>query len=132
MIFENGSYDTLFQVIVRALAGLAFWYLIAKLSFQKDTKRLQQQSLKQSKHVTMWFVHEKIAPLLPSFPYNAKDLVFIGKGVDYIVFDGLHAGHLKQIVFLEIKSWKSTLNGNEQQIKQTIGDNRVKYEVMRV
>jgi predicted Holliday junction resolvase-like endonuclease len=49
-------------------------------------------------------VSEKVAPFLPGFPYNCKDLVFIGKGIDYLVFDGLANGMLKQIILLEIKS----------------------------
>jgi len=42
--------------------------------------------------------------MLPNFPYHYKDLVFLGKGIDYLVFDGLSEGNLKEIVFLEIKS----------------------------
>jgi predicted Holliday junction resolvase-like endonuclease len=49
-------------------------------------------------------VTEKVAPALPGFPYNCKDLVFIGKGIDYLVFDGLASGELEQIILLEIKS----------------------------
>jgi len=30
--------------------------------------------------------------------------VFLGKGVDYLVLDGLSKGNLSKIVFLEIKS----------------------------
>lgn len=120
------------SLIIGCILGGIIGYLIAKLSFRSDIKRLQQQTLKQSKHVTIGFVQEKIAPLLPSFPYNPKDLVFIGKGVDYLVFDGLHAGNLKQIVFLEIKTGKSTLNTNEQQIKNTIAHHHVTYELMRL
>jgi predicted Holliday junction resolvase-like endonuclease len=41
---------------------------------------------------------------LPGFPYDCKDLVFIGKGIDYLVFDGLARGELEQIILLEIKS----------------------------
>ena len=76
-------------------------------------------------------VHEKIAPLLPNFPYHYKDLMFLGKGVDYLVFDGLSAGNLQKIVFLEIKSGVSGLNKNEQMIKHCLEQKRVSYEVRR-
>jgi predicted Holliday junction resolvase-like endonuclease len=76
-------------------------------------------------------VHEKIAPLLPNFPYQYKDLMFLGKWVDYLVFDGLSAGNLKKIVFLEIKSGVSSLNRNEQMIKNCLAEKRVSYEVRR-
>ncbi len=120
------------SLIIGCILWCIIGYLFAKLAFRSDIKRLQQQTLKQSKHVTIGFVQEKIAPLLPSFPYNPKDLVFIGKGVDYLVFDGLHAGKLKQIIFLEIKTWKSTLNANEQQIKQIISQQHISYELMKL
>jgi predicted Holliday junction resolvase-like endonuclease len=34
-------------------------------------------------------VYEQLTPLLPDFPFSPRDMVFVGKGVDYIVFDGL-------------------------------------------
>lgn len=61
-----------------------------------------------------------------------RDMVFIGKWVDYIIFDGLSAGKLDEIVFLEIKSWSSKQNANERMIQQTIEREKVSYEVIRV
>ena len=76
-------------------------------------------------------VNEKIAPLLPNFPYHYKDLVFLGKGIDYLVFDGLSQGELRKIVFLEIKSGVSSLNKNERSIKECIWRGDISYEVRR-
>ncbi len=88
--------------------------------------------MKKSKDVTLWYVHEKLAPILPNFPYNYKDLTFLGKWVDYVVFDWLSEWNLKQVVFLEIKSWWSRMNQNEKTIKKIIDLRRVKHEVMRI
>ncbi len=77
-------------------------------------------------------VHEKIAPILPDFPYNYKDMTFIGKWIDYIIFDGLSTGNLKQIILLEIKSWTSTLNKNERMIKNITNLKKIKYEVYNI
>ena len=77
-------------------------------------------------------VNEKIAPILPGFPYNYKDLVFIGKWIDYIVFDWLSTGYLKQVVFLEIKSGNSLLNKNEIMIKDCLDRKKVYYEILRM
>jgi len=60
-----------------------------------------------------------------------RDMTFVGKGIDYIVFDGLSSGNLKEIVFLEIKSGSSTQNTNEKQIEEIIKRGKVRYEVMR-
>ena len=58
-------------------------------------------------------------------------MTFVGKGIDYIVFDGLSSGNLKEIVFLEIKSGSSTQNANEKAIEDIIKKGKVRYEVMR-
>jgi len=73
-------------------------YFLIKIKGQR------QNAVDRSRSVVLGHVNEKIAPLLPNFPYHYKDLVFLGKGIDYLVFDGLSQGELKKIVFLEIKS----------------------------
>lgn len=95
-------------------------------------RKHRKQAVKQSKATTLWFVNEKIAPILPNFPYNYKDLMFMGKWVDYIVFDGLSEGYVEQIVLLELKSGKSRLNKNEKLIKNAVDKGKVKYKVLRI
>lgn len=58
--------------------------------------------------------------------------MFMGKGVDYVVFDGLHEGNLRQIVFLEIKTWRSRQNNREKEIQHIVDSKRIKYEIMRL
>jgi predicted Holliday junction resolvase-like endonuclease len=60
-----------------------------------------------------------------------RDMAFIGKGIDYIIFDGLSSGNLKEIVFLEIKSGSSTQNSNEKAIEDIIRKGKVRYEILR-
>jgi predicted Holliday junction resolvase-like endonuclease len=60
-----------------------------------------------------------------------RDMTFVGKGIDYIIFDGLSSGNLKEIVFLEIKSGSSTQNNNEKMIEDIIKKGKVRYEVLR-
>lgn len=98
----------------------------------QSTAKNRKQAVQQSKSTTLWYVSEKIAPLLPNFPYSYKDLVFLGKWVDYICFDGLSEGELKQVVFIEIKTWKSQLNKNESMIKTIIEKAKVTWETIRI
>ena len=107
-------------------------YLLARLLFWVQLRWQRKNAIERSKHVVMWQVNEKIAPILPGFPYNYKDLVFIGKWIDYIVFDWLSTGYLKQIVFLEIKSWNSNLNRNEQMIQECLNRKKVYYDILRM
>lgn len=60
-----------------------------------------------------------------------RDMTFVGKGIDYIIFDGLSSGNLKEIIFLEIKSGSSTQNNNEKSIEDIIKKGKVRYEILR-
>lgn len=121
----------LVMIVIGIVIGLVVGYLLSKMYFLLKLSASRKQAVKQSRNVVLGNVNEKIAPLLPNFPYYYKDLMFLGKGVDYIVFDGLSAGNLKKIVFLEIKSGVSGLNRNEQMIKQCLAQKNVSYEVWR-
>jgi predicted Holliday junction resolvase-like endonuclease len=59
--------------------------MIAKLSYTGSLSKERKKAIESSKHVSKGYVSEKVAPLLSVFPYQMKDLVFIGKGFDYLV-----------------------------------------------
>ena len=119
-------------ILIWILIWTIIGYLLARLLFWVQLRWQRKNAIERSKHVVMWQVNEKIAPILPGFPYNYKDLVFIGKWIDYVVFDWLSTGYLKQVVFLEIKSWNSLLNKNEIMIKECLDRKKVYYEVLRM
>ncbi len=103
-----------------------------KIFALKEKGSTQKRAVQGSRNAIMGEVYEKILPSMPSFPYNPKDMVFIGKGSDYIIFDGLSCGNLQEVVFLELKSGKSRLNKNEKMIQNTIGRGRVRYAEYRI
>ena len=117
------------------VVGILIWgivgYLVAKVYFMLKIKKQRSNAVSRSRNVVLGYVHEKIAPLLPNFPYAYKDLVFLWKGVDYLVLDGLSKGNLQKIIFLEIKSGSSTLNKNEQMVRDCIAHKRMSYEIRR-
>ena len=119
-------------ILIWILIWTIIGYLLARLLFWVQLRWQRKNAIERSKHVVMWQVNEKIAPILPGFPYNYKDLVFIGKWIDYIVFDWLSTGYLKQVVFLEIKSGNSLLNKNEIMIKDCLDRKKVYYEILRM
>lgn len=119
------------RLIIWIIIWLIIWYLIAKIYFHVFINKNRKQAIEKSKAVISGQVYEKIAPLLPEFPYNPRDLTFIWKWIDYIVFDGLDDGYIEKIVFLEIKTWKSALNWNEKLIKKAIEKGNIEYEVIR-
>ncbi len=119
-------------IIIWITIGLVIWYLIAKIYFEIKIRWQRKNAVERSKNVLIWQVNEKIAPILPWFPYNYKDLVFIWKWIDYIVFDGLSSGYLKEIVFLEIKSGISNLNKNETMVRNCIENRNISYDILRI
>lgn len=124
------------SMIIFVIVGIGIWVLVwwlfAKIYFLQQRNSDRKLAIKQSKSTTLWYVSEKIAPLLPNFPYSYKDLVFLWKWVDYICFDGLSEGEVKQVVLIEIKTWKSQLNKNEAMIKTAIDKWKVSRETIRL
>lgn len=122
--------------VSQLILGIAIWgilaYLLANLSFYRKLSVIKKKSVSHSRNSILGEITEKVTPLLPEFPYHTKDLVFIGKGVDYIVFDGLSRGNLKEIIFLEIKSWTSQLNKNEAMIKNYLNNYPIRYEILKI
>lgn len=124
--------ETTFFLIWWIGIGLLIGFLFAKLFFHQDIRAERHAAVKQSKATTFGYVSESLAPLAPEFPYHVKDLMFLGKWVDYIVFDGLHEGNLHKIRFLEIKTNTSQLSQREKMIKEAVEKGKVSYEVLRI
>ena len=74
-------------ILVGVAIGVFLGYLLARIYFLVRIKSSRKAAVSQSRSVVLGHVNEKIAPLLPNFPYYYKDLMFLGKGVDYLVFD---------------------------------------------
>jgi predicted Holliday junction resolvase-like endonuclease len=70
-------------------------------------------------------------PYLPAFEFNPKDARFLGRPVDFVVFDGLDEGDLRQIVFVEVKTGGSKLTSRERLIRDAIRDGRVMWKEIR-
>ncbi len=131
-IYQRMMEQNIGYIVLGVLVGCILWYFIAKIWFLLDMRKHRSHAVKQSRSVVMWQVSEQIAPLLPDFPYHYKDVMFLWKWVDYIVFDGLHTGYLDKVVLLEVKSGNSQLNRNEKLIRDCIRRGDVEYDVWRI
>lgn len=122
--------------IVALLIGIIFGFIIGFLWVQIQRigveKKIRQDAVRGSRNAITGEIYEKILPSMPNFPYAPKDMVFVGKWTDYIIFDGLSEGDLREIIFLEIKSGKSRLNANEKMIKKILDEKIVRFAEMRV
>jgi len=108
----------------------------AEILFEKWKRRHEEEiikdAVKKSKAVVAGKVAEQIAPFLPEFKYNPKDARFIGSPIDFIIFDGLDEGELRKIVFVEVKSGKSTLSEREKIVRNALREKRVEWEILKV
>ncbi|HRI36215.1 MAG TPA: Holliday junction resolvase-like protein [bacterium] len=92
--------------IIFGLAVLSFLigWIFGRVVRSRDLSDARRDAVKRSGSVIRGQVYEKILPYLPDFPYDPSDMVFVGRGIDYVVFDGLSAGDVRSVVFLEVKS----------------------------
>jgi hypothetical protein len=98
-----------------------------------EVARAREHSRRTSKGTNTGLEAEQLAPWIDGFKYAPRDAQFFGKPLDFIVFDGLSAGELREIVFVEIKSGKSSeLNPNQKAVRQAIEENRVSFEIVHI
>lgn len=92
----------------------------------------RRAALAKSRQVIGGSFSEQLAPYLPDFPFDPTEARFIGKPVDFVVFRGLSAGVVDEVIFVEVKSGKSRLNRNETSIRQAVSAGRVSFFEYRV
>ena len=114
-------------VLLAALLG----FLVGRILRSSKISAERKDAIKRSNAVILGAVYEKVLPFLPDFPYSPKDMVFIGKGFDYLVLDGLAEGKLRKIVFLEVESGSSRLNTNEKMIATIVGEKAIEWKEYR-
>jgi predicted Holliday junction resolvase-like endonuclease len=57
---------------------------------------------------------------------------FIGAPIDFLVFKGMDAQHIEEVIFVEVKSGSARLNHNEHSLKEAIDNKRVRWHENRV
>ena len=98
----------------------------------ENEKEIRADAVKKSRAVLGGKFSEQIAPYLPDFNYNPSDARFVGAPIDFIIFDGLSDGDLKEIVMLEVKSGDAKLSSREETIRKRVQEGKVKWKMYRV
>lgn len=109
------------------IAGVGF--LIWKVGY---TTRIREDAVQRSQAITAGKVHEQLIPYLPVFPYNPKDVRFLGSPVDLVVFDGLSDGRLERIIFVEVKTGGAGLTVRERSVRDVVRSGEIDWEELRV
>jgi predicted Holliday junction resolvase-like endonuclease len=126
----------LIDTLVGAALGLAIGLLVGLAAFivwrAKHAGAIRADAVARSLAVTVGKVSEQLVPYLPGFGYNPKDARFLGSPVDFVVFDGLDAGALRRVVFLEVKTGAAALSTRERQVRDAIESGRIAWDELRV
>jgi predicted Holliday junction resolvase-like endonuclease len=115
-------------VVIGAVVAL-LWIATVKPRY---TQHVRKSAIEQSRAVTRGQIFEQLVPYLPEFEFNPKDAQFLGKPVDFVVFDGLDEGELRRIVFVEVKTGAATLSTRERRVRDAIRRGRVEWAEIRV
>jgi predicted Holliday junction resolvase-like endonuclease len=95
-------------------------------------KEIRKDAIEQAERVLSGKVTEHVAAYLPDFPYDPRDVRFLGTPVDLIVFDGMSQNDLREIVFLEVKTGSGSLSKRERRVRDAVQEKRVSWELFHL
>ena len=117
-------------------AALFLVYEIGRLVGEKTATdkfpEAKKAAVHRSRSVLSGMFAEQLAPYLPNFPFSPTEAKFIGAPIDFLVFKGMDAQHIEEVIFVEVKSGSARLNYNEHSLKDTIDNKRVRWQEYRV
>jgi predicted Holliday junction resolvase-like endonuclease len=114
-----------------ALAGAILSWIYFQIWRSRYLKKIRQESVKHSQAVISGKVHEQLLPYFPGFPFNPKDVRFLGSPVDLVVFDGLSRGVVERVVLVEVKTGGAVLTSRERQVREAVMAGRVEWIELR-
>jgi predicted Holliday junction resolvase-like endonuclease len=118
------------------IAGITIGLLVAWVYFLiwrfRYSAIIRADAVQRSQAVTLGKVQEQLVPYLPDFPYNPKDVRFLGSPVDLVVFEGLADGRVERIVFVEVKTGGSGLTNRERSVRDAVRAGEVEWAELRV
>lgn len=128
--------STLIIVAVFILVAIVIGYVVGKKitdhAWQDQLPKIREDAIKRSRAVLGGQFSEQLAPYLPDFPYNPTEARFIGKPIDFLVFNGMDEKNISEVIFVEVKSGKSRTNPVEKTLKNAIENNKVRWAEYRV
>lgn len=125
----------LLTVILLILVAIVFYVvgrLFALSEVRERERAIRKDAAVRSRAVLSGQLNEQVAPYLPGFPAEPSEARFLGKPIDFVAFRGLDEKKVREIVFIEVKSGKSSLSPVERSVEEAIRNQKVSYEIYRV
>lgn len=119
-------------ILIGIVIGMKIGIFRANALWQQRLPKIRKEAIQKSRAVLSGLLSEQLAPYLPDFPFKPTEARFIGKPIDFIVFEGLDEHNPQRIVFVEVKSGKSTLSKEERKIKDLIKSRKVSWHEYRI
>jgi predicted Holliday junction resolvase-like endonuclease len=123
--------------IIVSLATTGASYRARYKHTDTDLTKARADAVSRSRSVVSGKVQEHLAPLFPEFlqRFNARDAIFLGNPLDFVVFDGLSEAEdteVRRVVFVEVKTGRASLTKRERRVRDAIQAGRVEYELLRL
>jgi len=102
---------------------------------QEHEEKIRQDAVQRSLATILGRVGEELAPLLifEKLGIGPKDIRHIGTPVDYVAFRGLSEGRVDEILFIEVKTGRSSaLSDREKAVRRAVEEKRVRFAVINV
>ena len=122
---------SVFPLLVGIAIGVVIALLCIAILAPAYMRTARKNAVQQSRAVTRGQMYEQLVPYLPEFHFNPKDAQFLGKPVDFVVFDGLDEGIVRNIVFVEVKTGASKLTTRERLVRDAVNAGRVEWTEIR-
>lgn len=119
-------------LVAGAVAACVLLVVAYRLGAWVGHRRRLRLAREGSRRALAGQVAEQWAPFADGFPGHPSDARFLGAPVDYVVFDGLSEGALREIVLVEVKSGRSSLSRGERQVRDAVHEGRVRFVELRV
>nr|WP_319538748.1 Holliday junction resolvase-like protein [uncultured Methanospirillum sp.] len=96
-----------------------------------EERSIRQDAIKRSREVIHGKVTEHLIPFFSSFRWNPADARFLGSPIDFVIFDGLSEGEVREIIFVEVKSGaRPVLTPRERSVERCIKRGNVDFTVI--
>ena len=114
------------------LAGMKVGALRRDKWWEAEIPGHRKDAIVKSRAVLGGQFSEQLAPYMPDFPFSPTECRFMGKPVDFIVFNGMDEKKIDEVVFVEVKTANSKLSPQEKNLKETIETKRVRWAEYRI
>ena len=118
-------------MLEQILAGMFLGWIIAYVMLKEKLKKEEENRTLLARQLTGTYV-EKLIPFMKGIKYDPKDMFFLGKPIDYIVFNRSEDESVTDIVFLEVKTGNSQLSDREKSLKRAIENKSISWKELRL